>query len=77
MQGFTRVEDTAGDTRLIIEAPSKAARRLLLAAMKKSRGIIRCVPALTPEEKNKKHHVYKEAKHYGMEIHDAADIMDV
>ncbi len=71
------MEDNTGDTRLILEAPSKAARRLLLAAMKKSKGTIRGVPALSPEEKTKKHLIYREAKRLGLQVQDSADIMDI
>ena len=62
---------------MILEAPNKAARRLVLTAMKKSRGQIRCVPALSNDEKAKKHMLNREAKRLGLHVIDAADLVEV
>lgn len=46
-----------------------------MLAMRESRGKIRCVPALTPEERNLKSAIYREAKRLHIQVKDKVDIM--
>ena len=66
-----------GELRLVIAAPSKAVRRRLVAAIKKSRGKIRCNPFLTDTEKDNKGYTYKEATKHNLKVEDVGDMMTV
>lgn len=48
-----------------------------MVAMRHSKGRIKCVPALTQEEKQLKTILYKEAKVLGLQVVDRADIVQV
>ena len=66
-----------GEQRLVIDAPSKAVRRRLIAAIKKSRGNIRCNPCLTDLERDNKSQVYRVATRENLKVEDVGDMMTV
>jgi hypothetical protein len=58
LKKFTCIYENTNDPRLIIEAPSKVARRSILLALKKNKSYTRALLHLAPEERAKKSLVY-------------------
>ena len=73
---FTVVAANPAETRLVVQAPDKAARRQLVVALRKSKGAIRGVPALTKVELQVKDAIYMLAKGRAR-IEDRVDILRV
>jgi hypothetical protein len=77
VQGFSRVTPPKGDNRLVLCAPSLAARRQLLGALRKRRGSVRGTPHLSHVQRQCKTFIYRTANFHRVQIEDRGDILRV
>ncbi len=77
LQGVVKAKVPPSEGRLVLEAPSKATRRLLMAAIKGLGGREQVVAHLTPQEKACKTIVYRHAQQLGLRVRNKGDICEV
>ena len=63
------------EKRIAIECASKASRRQLYAAIRRSKGQIKCSMSLSPVEYKNKDEVYRSARRWRLQIQDKGDMM--
>ena len=74
---FARRIPDANNPRLILEAPTKVARRELLLAAKKTNRAITVLLHLSPQSQANKSYIYYKARQQQLRINDRGDIVIV
>lgn len=73
----TRVAAPSGETRMVIECPSKVSRRQLYEGIRRHKGDIKCNISLSRTEYQNKQEVYCQANHHKLQVLDRGDMMTV